>query len=154
MGKKILMAVAAVIIAIQIVPVDRGNPPVEAIVAAPPEVLDVLKRACFDCHSNETTWPWYSYVAPVSWIVAGHVEHAREEMNFTDWTGIPLAKRAHKIDECWEMVEKGEMPLSGYVRLHAEAKLSDAGKALIRDWARVAGESSGGEDDGHEGHNH
>ncbi len=154
MAKKILLAIAVVIIAIQVVPVDRSNPPVEALVAAPPEVLGVLERACFNCHSNKTEWPWYSYIAPVSWLVAGHVAHAREEMNFTEWNQIPLAKQAHKISECWEHVEKGEMPPSGYVRLHAEAKLSDADKALIRDWAQVAGESSGQSEDGHEGHNH
>ena len=151
-GTKIALAIGAAIVAIQLVPVDRSNPPMQGVVAAPPEVLEVMKRACFDCHSNETRWPWYSYVAPVSWIIAGHVSHGREEMNLTEWNKIPLAKQAHKIDECWELVEKGAMPLPGYVRLHAEAKLTDADKAAIRGWARVAGESSG-KADAHEGHN-
>jgi hypothetical protein len=114
-------------------------------------VYAVLERACFDCHSNQTEWPWYSYVAPVSWLLAHHVSEGREEMNFTEWNKVPAPKQAHKISECWEMVEEGKMPLAGYVRLHAEAKLTDSDRSLIRDWARVAGESSAGRgDDGGE----
>jgi hypothetical protein len=137
----------------QLVPVDRSNPVVQGVVAAPPEVQEVLERACFDCHSNNTKWPWYSYVAPVSWIVSHHVVEGREEMNLTEWNEILPDKQAHKVDECWELVEEGKMPLPSYVRMHSEAELSDSDKAAIRDWARVAGESSES-GDAHEGHNH
>jgi hypothetical protein len=146
-GRRIALAIGAVIVAIQVVPVDRANPPVEGVVAAPPEVYAVLERACFDCHSNETQWPWYSYIAPVSWLVAGHVSHGREEMNFSEWNKLTPGKQAHKVSECWELVEKGEMPLSSYARLHSDATLTDADRAVIRDWARVSGERGDSDSD-------
>lgn len=136
---RVALAIGVVIIAIQIVPVDRSNPPVEGVVAAPPEVYAVLERACFDCHSNKTEWPWYSYVAPVSWLVAHHVHEGREEMNLTEWNKLTPGKQAHKISECWEKVEEGEMPLPSYVRMHADAKLTDAERKLIQEWALVSG---------------
>jgi len=145
---RIALIVGAVLVAIQMVPVDRTNPPVEGVVAAPQEVYAVLERSCFDCHSNQTRWPWYSRVAPVSWLVARDVHAAREEMNFTEWNRMDARKQAKKIEECWEMVEQGKMPLPYYLPMHREARLSDADKALIRDWARVAGRGEGGGSDG------
>jgi len=73
---------------VQLVPVDRTNPPVESAVAAPAEVRSILRRSCFNCHSYETEWPWYGYVAPLSWLVAHHVHEAREEMNFSTWNRL------------------------------------------------------------------
>jgi hypothetical protein len=149
----IVMVVILVLAAIQLIPVDRTNPPVQAVVAAPPEVFGVLERACFDCHSNQTRWPWYSYVAPVSWFIAHDVEEARHELNFTEWNALSPKEQAHEISECWEHVQEGKMPLPAYARMHAEARLTDGEKALIRDWAMVAGEGpSGAEgDDDHSG---
>lgn len=138
---RIALAIGVVIVAIQVVPVDRANPPVEGIVAAPPEVYQVLERACFDCHSNKTEWPWYSYIAPVSWLVARHVSRGREEMNFSEWNKLGPGKQAHKISECWELVEEAAMPLPAYVRMHTDARLTDSDKRLIYEWAQVSGES-------------
>jgi len=138
-GTRIALVIGAVIVAIQIVPVDRSNPPVEGVVAAPPEVYSILKRSCFDCHSNETKWPWYSYVAPVSWLVAHDVHEARGHVNFSEWNRLSPEKQADHIDECWEMVAKGKMPLSYYLPMHSDARLSDADKALIYDWAKASG---------------
>jgi hypothetical protein len=143
----IVMVIILILAAIQLVPVDRSNPPVQGVVAAPPEVYNVLERACFDCHSNQTRWPWYGYVAPVSWVLAHHVEEARHEVNFSEWNTLSPKEQAHKISECWEEVQEGEMPLPAYARVHADARLSDGEKALIRDWALVAGEG----DEGHAG---
>lgn len=148
--KVILVTLGVLVVIIQFIPVDRSNPPVQAVVAAPPAVYDVLERACFDCHSNETEWPWYSYVAPVSWLIAGDVHEAREDMNFTEWNTIAPREQAKLIKECWEEVEEGEMPLPKYVRLHPEARLSDAEKALIRDWAALAGGETMDEDEADE----
>lgn len=143
----VLLVVVIVVVGIQFVPVDRSNPPVQAVVAAPPEVYEVLERACFNCHSNQTEWPWYSHVAPVSWFVVGHVHEAREHVNFTEWNTLSPGDQADKIRECWEEVEEGGMPLASYRLMHPEARLSDADKGLIRDWARVAGADHGGADE-------
>lgn len=143
----ILLAVlAAVLLLIQLVPVSRDNPPVEETVEAPAEVLTVLRRSCFDCHSHETDWPWYSYVAPVSWLVADDVHHGREHLNFTTWNRYPADERADLFEEIGEEVGEGAMPLPLYLRVHSEARLSAAERALILDWAaggEAAAEAAG-----------
>ena len=129
----ILVGLAVVLVAIQLVPVARTNPPVVATVPAPPEVAAILRRACFDCHSNETIWPPQAYVAPVSWLVAHDVEEGRDELNFSDW-GPRQEKRVAK--ELAKAVEEGEMPPFLYVVAHPGAKLSQDDRALLSSWAR------------------
>jgi hypothetical protein len=125
---RILGAVLGVaFVGIQFVPVDRSNPPVTREIAwDSPETRALARRACMDCHSNETTWPWYSYVAPISWRVADHVEDGRGHLNFSTWD-----KANEDMDEVKEQVEEGEMPLNDYLLLHGEARLSDAEKAAL-----------------------
>jgi hypothetical protein len=134
-GKRALWIAALVLVGIQIIPVARTNPPVEEEVPAPSEVRAVLKRACYDCHSNETNWPWYSRVAPFSWLVVHDVNDAREEMNYTAWNRLSPEKQKKRFRQSWELVDEGEMPLWFYVPLHSEAKLSDADKRLIKAWS-------------------
>jgi hypothetical protein len=126
-------------VAIQLVPVDRSNPPVEQDVAAPPEVEAVLRRACYDCHSNETTWPWYSYVAPVSWLIARDVHKGREELNFSTFNRLSTRQQVEAMHEAWEEVEEGEMPPWFYLPPHPEARLTQADLAVLRAWALAAG---------------
>lgn len=133
--KKIIVVLIVLLGAAQFVPIDRSAPPTETEVPAPPEVRAVLKRACYDCHSNETKWPWYSRVAPVSWLVARDVHVGREEMNYSAWNRLDPKKQAKRFRQSWELVDEGEMPLWFYVPMHPEAKLTDAEKALIKDWA-------------------
>lgn len=136
----ILLAVAAaVLLLLQLVPVARDNPPVEETIAAPPEVMTVLRRSCFDCHSHESRWPWYSYVAPVSWLVADDVEEGREHMNFSTWNRYSADDQADLFEEIGDEVGKGAMPLPLYLRAHPEARLPAAERSLILDWA-AAGE--------------
>lgn len=137
--QKILVGLAVAFVLIQLVPVDRSNPPLAQEVPASPAVLDVIRRACYDCHSNATRWPWYSYVAPASWLVVHHVDEGRHEVNFTDWAQYPPDKAAKKIYEVGEEVEEGAMPMPGYLLLHGEARLSDADKKLLVDWSKEAG---------------
>ncbi len=134
-AKRALVALLAVGLLAQLVPVDRTNPPVTADLQAPEDVRAVLRRACYDCHSNETTWPWYSRVAPISWLVAHDVDEAREHMNFSTWGTLSADEQEHLREEAWEEVEEGEMPLWFYVPLHAEAKLDDADRAVLQAWA-------------------
>jgi len=140
MMKKLLtrigMALIVALIAIQFVPVERANPPVESDVAAPAEVKAVLRRACYDCHSNETRWPWYARVAPVSWLIAQDVREGRRELNFSTWSQFTGSRRARKFKEIVEQVEAGTMPQWYYVLLHREAKLAPADKETILKWSR------------------
>ncbi|MCA9510247.1 MAG: heme-binding domain-containing protein [Myxococcota bacterium] len=137
MSMRIALAAVALLAAIQLVPVDRSNPPVTSEVPADPATREILRRACYDCHSNETRWPWYARVAPVSWLVAHDVEEGREHVNFSTWNEYTAKKQRKKLDEVWEEVEEGEMPLWFYVPLHPDAKLGEADLRAIEAWAKA-----------------
>ena len=129
----ILVGLAVVLVGIQLVPVARTNPAVVSTVPASPEVERILRRACFDCHSNETIWPPQAYVAPFSWLVAHDVKEGRAELNFSDWGPKQAQTVAKKLAR---EVEKGEMPPFLYVIAHPEAKLGKDDKARLSSWAR------------------
>ncbi|NIT14791.1 MAG: heme-binding protein, partial [Candidatus Dadabacteria bacterium] len=112
------------------------NPPVTSDIKTPSHVKKVFKRACYDCHSNESTWPWYSKVAPSSWFVINHVNEAREEFNFSTWDKYSLEKESEIIEEIWEEVDEGKMPLWSYIILHPDARLSEEDKKVIYNWAK------------------
>jgi len=137
---RVFVGIGGVLLAIQFAPVARTNPPIEVSVEAPPEVTTILRRACFDCHSNETVWPPQAYVAPVSWLVSHDVKEGREELNFSRW-GPDQVKRTAK--ELPKEVEKKDMPPFLYLLAHPEAKLSDADRAALVGWARGLGEKKG-----------
>ncbi len=129
-------AVAGVVLFfIQWVPVDRENPATSENVPAPPHVRSVLERACYDCHSNESRWPWYGYVAPISWLVEHHIEEAREHINFSTWDEYDEDERIDIVEDAWEEVEEGEMPPVFYLPLHPEATLDERDRAVLREWA-------------------
>jgi len=129
--KMVALATIVIFALIQIVPYghNQKNPSVRL---EPnwdsPQTRELAKRACFDCHSNETEWPWYSYIAPASWLVQRDVEEGRHHLNFSEWD-VPQ----DDAEEAAEMVRKGEMPLWFYVPLHPQASLNAGEKqALIR----------------------
>jgi len=134
MLKKILIALAIIVVGIQFITVNRSNPPVTGKIDAPSNVLSILKASCFDCHSNETEWPWYSYVAPVSFLVSADVEDGRKRVNFSEWDKYDEEKRAKKLDAIIEEVEEGEMPLSKYTLMHPDAKMDQAKIRVLKDW--------------------
>lgn len=109
-------------IAIQLAPVNRSNPP---IVSEPawnsPHTRELAQRACFDCHSHETKWPWYSYVAPASWLIARDVREGRGELNFSTW-------RPGMENETAEVIRNGKMPMPIYLVLHPKARLTSTEK--------------------------
>lgn len=137
--KHIALAAIGLLIAIQFLPVDRANPPVTGDIAAPPEVKQVLKNSCYDCHSHETRWPAYSYAAPISWLIAHDVEEGREHLNFSTWQALNASVQRHMKEEIWEEAEKGEMPLGLYVITHPGAKLSQDRKQILRVWTQENG---------------
>lgn len=137
--RRIGATLGAAFVLVQFVPANRANPPVESSGPANAAVRDVLRRSCFDCHSNETRWPWYSRVAPASWLVAHDVHEAREEMNFSTWNRIDAERRAKLIYEIGEEVEEGEMPPWKYTIMHGDARLSSEGKSALLAWAAAEG---------------
>ncbi len=132
---ELAVSLVVVLVGIQFVPVIQENPPVTSEVPAPEAVRALLQHACYDCHSHEVRWPWYSFIAPVSWLVAWDVENARKHLNFSTWDRYSAEKRQEKLEEAWEEVEEGEMPLWYYLPLHPEARLSDAEREQLRAWA-------------------
>ena len=127
------VGLAALVIA-QAFRIDTTNPPLQQDVAAPHEVDLLLRRACYDCHSNETVWPWYSDVAPLSWFLARDVREGRRELNFSTWNAYDAKKKAKKLKESAEEVAEGEMPPWFYVAAHRHAALSPADVERLRAW--------------------
>jgi Haem-binding domain len=130
-------SILALLIAIQFIQVDRSNPPIKDNVLIPPAVSEVLHKSCFDCHSNETNWPWYSNIAPVSWMLSHHVQEGRDHLNFSTWNETSGEKQTEIVKEVWEEVSEGKMPLGSYLLLHPKAKLSDAEKEELRIWSKL-----------------
>jgi hypothetical protein len=141
-----LLVVAGVFVAIQLIQPDRTNPPVnpdnriESLVPVSPRVASLLRNACFDCHSNETSWPWYSYVAPVSWLVSRDVSVGRGHINFSEWGSYDSRAQIGRLGAIAEKVESGRMPLPNYITMHAEADLSPEERGAIVAWAETARE--------------
>jgi hypothetical protein len=124
------VVIVVVMAAIQFVRPARTNPPsdpqasFEAVVQPPPAVISSVKRACHDCHSNETVWPWYSNIAPVSWLVASDVNRGRAHLNLSTWTQAGTDGEKPEVGELCEQVKTARMPLPAYKLLHPRAKLS------------------------------
>ena len=101
----------------------------------PAEVDAILKSSCYDCHSNNTHYPWYANIQPVAWWLADHVNEGKREINFNEFLTYKPKKAHHKMEEVAEMVNEGEMPLQSYTIVHRDASLSDAQRKLVADWA-------------------
>jgi hypothetical protein len=147
MRQKIIIAVAVVFVAIQFFPVDRDNPPTTQNLEMPVEVEQIIRPSCFDCHSNETNWPWYSYIAPVSWLVSQDVKEGREHLNFSEWDQLSEKKKKKRLEELVEEIEEERMPLPIYVLLHPEAKITDSELDTIREWVQQELDKLSGADD-------
>ena len=128
---------------IQVVRPARTNPATDpaatlhARVEVPAPVAAILDRGCRDCHSNETRWPWYSNVAPVSWWVIDHVNHGRSHFNYSQWARYPPAEIAKLLEGTCEMTKKGEMPLPSYLLMHRQARLAPPDVATLCAWTRT-----------------
>ena len=133
-----LAAASLIGVAIQFIPVVRLNPPVEANLGAPAEVQAILRAACYDCHSNETVWPWYAKVAPVSWLVASDVTEARGQFNFSTWQHYPPELQAGIRMRILREVRQGDMPPWYYALKHPQARLTPAQRLTLENWAAGA----------------
>ena len=130
----IILIIVCLLLLLQLLPVTRSNPPVAAEIQAPADVQTFLQRACYDCHSNQTKWPWYSYVAPVSWFIIHDVEEGREHLNFSEWESYPESKQHNTMEDILDEVTAGDMPLWEYRILHPEAKLENTELELLKQW--------------------
>ncbi|CAN5746027.1 heme-binding domain-containing protein [soil metagenome] len=107
----------------------------------PPDVLQVLKTSCYDCHSNNTVYPWYSKVQPVAMWLGNHIEAGKGELNFSDFGSYPIGRKYKKLEEINEQVTEGEMPLSSYTIIHRDAKLEERQKLLLTHWVTALRDS-------------
>lgn len=101
----------------------------------PDDVIAILKATCYDCHSNNTQYPWYAEIAPVSYWLNDHIEHGKEELNFSDWAEYSLKRKDHKMEEVIEEVKEKHMPLDSYTWIHSEANLTDEQIEAMVAWA-------------------
>ncbi len=136
LGGKILLGSVVVFGLIQVPQCQRTNPPVTGEVDAPVEVREVLHRACYDCHSNETRWPWYSTVAPLSWWIVRHVNEGRRRLNCSEWDTYASDPEtaAHKLDEIAKFVINGEMAPWYYRALYPAARLTPEQRETLARW--------------------
>lgn len=131
----ILGALVLVSLLIQLYTVERTNPVVVYDIPTTPVVKDVLERACYDCHSNKTAWPWYSKIAPASWIVSRDVHDGREVLNYSEWNRYGDREKIEMIRSSWRVVEAGTMPPGRYLRMHPEAVLGKDDIKILHEWA-------------------
>ena len=131
MKSKIIKILLAVFILIQFIRIDKTNPKVDqaqdfiSIYKPSESIAKTLKSSCYDCHSNESKYPWFSNIAPVSWMVKHHIDEGREELNFSEWGTFLTKRKLKKIEEIIEEVEAGEMPMKPYVIMHNDTKISN-----------------------------
>lgn len=139
--KWVLAGAVVVLAALQLFNPPRNNPPVQrdflAAASPPPGVAASIRAACYDCHSHETTWPFYARIAPVSWLIASDVNEGRQHLNFSEWPDEPLAA-AKQLDRVNEVIDYKEMPPKKYTLLHADAGFTDARRKEILDWTGAA----------------
>lgn len=135
--KNISIFLVFLLLAIQSIRIDKTTEPVNpatdfvALTSANTDIAHTLKVACYDCHSNQPTYPWYTNIAPFSWWIKHHIDEGSHHLNFSIWGTYTEKRKNHKLDECVEMVEEGEMPMSSYTLMHGDAKLTDAQKQQL-----------------------
>ena len=141
-NKYTLIGLVVVLVIMQFFPIDKTNPPVDiakdyiTLAQPPTKIVKLLKDACYDCHSNEVKYPWYTSVAPISWWIKGHIDHGRKHLNFSIWGDYSDKKKNHKLEECVEFVEETRMPLLSYIIAHPEARMSEEDRAELVEWFR------------------
>jgi hypothetical protein len=138
--KKILFVVVVIFIAIQFIQPAHNTSgqvlptDITKTISVPDKVLDIFKNACYDCHSNNTRYPWYVYIQPMGWMMAKHIKNGKENMNFSDFGTYSKRKQANKLRAVGTSIKEGSMPLSSYTIMHTNAKLNIEDKKLITDW--------------------
>jgi hypothetical protein len=135
----LFIVVFLILLGIQFIPINKTNPIITQDIQAPAEVKNILRTSCYNCHSNETKWPWYSNFAPVSWMIINDVSDARNKLNFSTWNKISFEKKEELMKDIWDEVRQEDMPLTLYTFIHPEAKLDILQKNIIKKWITGTG---------------
>lgn len=120
---------------LSLIPFERDSKDLKEIIGNE-QVHNILKRACFDCHSYQTKWPWYSYAFPTNFFIYHHVKKGRESLNFHTWNELSITKQSINIDNIIESIESGEMPLKSYLLLHPQAQITERDLNILREWQK------------------
>jgi hypothetical protein len=138
--KQLAILIIILLLVIQFVQPQRntsdglGDSDISKVYSMPPDLHQTMINKCYDCHSNNTRYPWYSYLQPIGWWLAAHVHEGKEHVNFSTFKNYDAKQKAHALEELEEVVEEGSMPLKAYVLLHPDAELTDSDKKAILDW--------------------
>jgi hypothetical protein len=140
-GGKIAFIIVVILVigfgVIQLIPIDRINPPVQSDIQAPPDVKAIVKVSCYDCHSHETVWPWYSRIAPISWLIASDAKEGREKLNFSTWDQYTPEKQHVLISDMLNEMKEGGMPPWFYTIKHSDAKISPDKLKILEAWEQA-----------------
>lgn len=140
MFKKLLLTLFVILLVLQAFRPEKnisGNKEndISSLYPVPENVEQILVKACNDCHSNSTVYPWYSEVQPIAWWLDDHVKDGKKHLNFNEFASYRLAKQYHKLEEVFDEVKGGEMPLESYTVVHRDAKLTDEERTILMDWS-------------------
>lgn len=144
MFKRVLIGLLIVLIIAQFFQPSKNNgnaqtaTDITRVVPVPDTVMVLLKTACYDCHSDSTRYPWYNHITPVNWWLKNHIDDGKRHINYSHYVEGSYKRKIKHLDETAEEVEKHEMPISSYLWIHRDARLSDAQRKLIVDWANNA----------------
>lgn len=141
MARKVLIALALIMIVIQFVRPNRndgealGPNEVSKVYKVPAEVHATLQHSCYDCHSNKTNYPWYANIQPIGWWMQSHINDGKKHLNFSEYGTYPEKKAKHKFEEIEDAASNGWMPLGSYVWIHKDAQLTSEQAKAMADWA-------------------
>jgi len=140
MLKKLLLALLVVLLVLQAFRPEKNNSgnkqnDISSLYPVPDNVEQILVKACKDCHSNSTVYPWYAEVQPIAWWLDDHVKDGKKHLNFNEFASYRLAKQYHKLEEVFDEVKGGEMPLESYAIVHRDAKLTTEERNILLDWS-------------------
>lgn len=141
MLKKIIITLLVLLVIIQFIRPTKNqsadeNKAVATVYDVPNDVQSILQNACYDCHSNYTTYPWYTNIQPIGWWMQNHVNEGKHHLNFSIFASYPAKKQKHKLEEIIELVAEKAMPLDSYTWMHKEAKLTDQQRTALTNWAK------------------
>lgn len=147
MKKKIFLGIFILLILLQFLP--KGLPSNNSDTSydllvnntIPPNVNSIIKNSCYDCHSNNTSYPWYAHISPVSFLVGSHVKEGREHLNFSEWEQLGKLDKAEALDDLMEEIEDEKMPIKPYLLAHPASALDQTDRTLLINWAEEFAES-------------
>jgi hypothetical protein len=145
MAKKILIGLLMLVVIMQLLQPTRNisegpfENDISKAYAIPADVQNILTKKCYDCHSNNTHYPWYIHIQPIGWWMASHIKEAKDELNFSEFKTYDQKRATHKLEELVEVTEDGSMPLKSYVWLHSEARVTTAEAEAIKNWVKSLG---------------